>query len=85
MNKRQDKGSPLKKRPKARGVKTCTWTHDTTYGDVYDGACGIKWEFADGGPVENGVKFCPRCGGRVKLEVLPWKIRTPAIVPETWT
>jgi hypothetical protein len=45
--------------------KKCVWTRDTDYGDTYDGACGVKWTFEDGGPKDNGAKFCPRCGGRI--------------------
>lgn len=50
--------------------RTCTWTRDLDYGDVYDGTCGVKWEFQEGGPVDHGVQFCPRCGGRLELEDL---------------
>lgn len=46
-------------------VAACVWTQDTDLGDVYDGSCGIKWEFTDGGPRENNVIFCPHCGARV--------------------
>lgn len=43
----------------------CVWTPDEDYGDVYDGSCGVKWEFMEGGPAENGVKYCPNCGRRI--------------------
>ena len=39
----------------------CTWELD--HGDFgWGGTCNIYWAFEDGGPKENGVKFCPRCG-----------------------
>lgn len=48
---------------------TCTWTRDATYdGDIYDGSCGVKWEFIDGRPEDNGAYFCPRCGGRIVVQ-----------------
>lgn len=28
----------------------------------WDSACGEAWTFTDGGPTENGMKFCPYCG-----------------------
>ena len=52
-------------------TRQCVWTRDADYGDVYDGPCGVQWGFGDGGPRENGVKFCPRCGGRVKVARRP--------------
>jgi prophage maintenance system killer protein len=48
--------------------RECAWTRDEDYGDVYDGACSVKWEFTDGGPRENRTDYCPQCGGRIKLE-----------------
>lgn len=52
-------------------IRQCVWTRDADYGDVYDGACGVKWEFTDGGPRENEANYCPRCGGRVKVARRP--------------
>ncbi len=42
----------------------CVWTHDRNM-DSWDSACGQKWQFNDGGPAENNVRFCHGCGGRV--------------------
>ena len=47
----------------------CRWTipNDTYDGDVYEPECGADpWEFNDGGPVENKMRFCPFCGRRLK-------------------
>lgn len=52
-------------------IRQCVWTRDADYGDVYDGACGVKWEFTDGGPRENKANYCPSCGGRVKVARRP--------------
>ncbi len=42
----------------------CEWTQD---GEVWTGVCGIEWEFLDGSPAENDVKFCPKCGKQVEV------------------
>lgn len=28
--------------------------------------CGMPWWFEDGGIKDNGMKFCPNCGGNIK-------------------
>lgn len=39
--------------------------------DPYDGSffecseCGERWELTCGGPVDNNLNFCPRCGAEV--------------------
>lgn len=45
---------------------SCTWTF-SNYDDHWSGACGVEWIFPDGGPEENGVKFCPKCGKSVAV------------------
>ena len=40
----------------------CEWCVDDD-GVWYTG-CGHAWQFEDGGPNENGTKWCPYCGGR---------------------
>lgn len=44
----------------------CTWTF-SNYDDHWSGTCGVEWIFPDGGPEENGVKFCPKCGNNVAV------------------
>lgn len=40
----------------------CEWhLADEDFG-VWDSACGESWSFVDGGPKENGVRFCQGCG-----------------------
>lgn len=34
--------------------------------------CGMAWTFVEGGPQENGMRFCPGCGRRVTA-VEPWE------------
>lgn len=41
----------------------CDWCVDDD-GVWYTG-CGHAWQFEDGGPTENGTKWCPYCGGRL--------------------
>lgn len=44
----------------------CTWTF-SDYDSHWSGTCGAEWVFNDGGPEENGVKFCPKCGKSVAV------------------
>ncbi|WP_321878433.1 Lar family restriction alleviation protein [Paraburkholderia bannensis] len=47
-------------------ARECEWTYD----DVdfkWDSVCGESWVFNDDGPVENKVRFCHGCGGRVTI------------------
>jgi hypothetical protein len=47
-------------------VKTCAWQRED--GDIWEGSCGVSWEFMVDGPTENRVNFCPRCGGKIALK-----------------
>lgn len=33
----------------------------------YDADCGLSWSFVDGDMKDNGVKFCPGCGGAIEF------------------
>jgi hypothetical protein len=46
---------------------TCTWTQSADLGmpDTYHAPCGVAWTFTEGGPVENDMHFCPRCGNHI--------------------
>ena len=46
-------------KPKGKIAK-CKWKQDDD--GVYDSSCGHKWQFIEGGPRENGMKFCCYCG-----------------------
>ena len=39
---------------------TCTWTQNED--GVYETNCDNMFVFNDGGPVENGFRYCPYCG-----------------------
>jgi cytochrome c1 len=45
----------------------CAWAVDVD-SEAWDGACGAKWQFTDGGPVENDMRHCPQCGKRVATQ-----------------
>lgn len=55
----------------ASAPRQCVWTRDDDLDATYDGACGIRWGFVDGGPRQNSANYCPRCGGRIKLAKRP--------------
>jgi len=42
---------------------TCEWTADDE--GTWQSACGAAFTFDDGGPVENGQRYCHSCGSRV--------------------
>lgn len=48
----------------------CHWAYDE-HDYKWDSGCGEAWMFSDGGPVENGVKFCQSCGKPVLLAAAP--------------
>ena len=43
---------------------TCTWTQNED--GVYETNCDNMFVFNDGGPVENGFRYCPYCGLELK-------------------
>ncbi|CAI1502083.1 Uncharacterised protein [Serratia grimesii] len=48
----------------------CEWIYDAQ-DCKWDSGCGDAWMFCDGGPAENGVKFCQCCGKPVVLAAAP--------------
>jgi len=42
---------------------TCAWTEDRD--GAWETECGGIWEFPDGGPSENGARYCCRCGREI--------------------
>jgi hypothetical protein len=44
-------------------VGTCAWTADDE--GTWQAACGAAFTFDDGGPVENGQRYCHSCGSCV--------------------
>lgn len=45
----------------------CKWEYDE-FDDAYETNCGKYWQFNDGGPNENYVRFCHYCGRKIALE-----------------
>jgi hypothetical protein len=44
-------------------INECIWHQDDIGGDsVWETTCKRSFEFNDGGPEENGFKFCCYCG-----------------------
>ncbi|HEI9849576.1 TPA: hypothetical protein SLN67_002611 [Serratia marcescens] len=71
-------GEGTKSQPVSQGCKLnspeipdgCQWTFDE-HDSKWDSGCGEAWMFCDGGPTENGVKFCQNCGKPVLLAAAP--------------
>lgn len=45
--------------------KTCEWKYADNGDSEWFGKCGAVWSFFDASPLENGMKFCPQCGGKI--------------------
>jgi hypothetical protein len=53
----------LQQQMEAENAEQCEWRiSDEFEGDTWDGKCGAKWTFTEGGPVENDMHYCPNCG-----------------------
>lgn len=53
---------------------TCEWREEDPWGptsDTYATSCGELWSFIDGGPTENRVRYCHRCGKPVTVVPYP--------------
>ena len=46
---------------------TCHWqlTDPDFDSNTFETECGKMWTFVDGGVEDNGLKYCPYCGGKV--------------------
>jgi hypothetical protein len=47
-------------------MSECDWTYDPNT-CAWGTACGELWQFTDGGPEDNGVRFCHGCGKPVRI------------------
>jgi hypothetical protein len=43
-------------------MKTCTWSCGDPDMNLWN-TCGNEWQLTEGTPKENGMNFCPICGG----------------------
>jgi hypothetical protein len=54
-----------------RGATTkgheCVWRLENDESGTWGSACDELWSFIDGGPKENGVRYCHHCGRKVVL------------------
>lgn len=49
------------------GDPVCAWKRDDDY---WETSCGDAFQFADGGPGENNMRFCPYCGRALQVLAL---------------
>jgi len=47
----------------AAPTKVCHWTEEGNDMALWKGSCGVEWFFPEGTPDENGMHYCPHCGG----------------------
>lgn len=45
----------------------CVWTEEES-SEYWHTKCGNDFCFIDSGPKENGMKYCPCCGGKILVE-----------------
>ena len=45
-------------------VIDCTWEY-CEFEESWNTSCGKSFMVLDGGPAENGMKYCPFCGGKL--------------------
>ena len=57
--------------PDEGGARECVWTEDTD--GLWETSCGRSWTFIEGGPEENGVRYCHGCGKPVRIADEPNK------------
>jgi hypothetical protein len=51
-------------------ITKCGWSQDDSGSDCWHTGCGHAFVLNDGGPSENGMKFCCYCGR--PLHEYPW-------------
>ena len=56
----------LEEEPKSKTTAPCIW-RPTWEDDSYETSCGEKFVFTCDGPTENGMRFCPYCGKKLKV------------------
>lgn len=61
--------------PCATRKDVCIWTQDSD--GSWHTACNKTWEFIDGGPADNGARFCFHCGGVLLAEPFTKNERMP--------
>ena len=50
-------------------AETCLWRLEEDDYSLWEGACGVAWQFSnDCGIEENGMNYCPRCGKPIEVE-----------------
>ena len=49
--------------------ETCHWSYMDypASASYFEGECGVAWAMTDGGLEENGMNYCPRCGGAINF------------------
>lgn len=46
----------------------CNWLEDPE--GYWMGDCGVYWQCIGDGPEENGMRYCPRCGGEIRIVIV---------------
>lgn len=49
-------------------MKICEWYEDSGDDGLWISGCDLEWHFQEGGPLQNGMKYCPFCSGPLKVD-----------------
>ena len=54
----------LAEQPAPVQQEPCAWTRPDSdhMPDTWEASCGAMWTFTEGGPKDNDMHFCPKCG-----------------------
>ncbi len=48
--------------------RKCSWVYfENDIEEYWETGCGEKYSFNDGGLKENGVNYCFKCGGKIRV------------------
>lgn len=50
-----------------REPSPCNWIPECEESDIWETSCGELFCFIEGGPEDNGMKYCPYCGHPMEI------------------
>jgi hypothetical protein len=59
--------------------KVCLWSEDDPDWGTWNADCGMVWMLDEGSPEDNGMVYCPKCGGKLQQALTD----ESCIMPET--
>jgi len=50
-----------------REPSPCNWSPEDWETEIWETSCGESFYFIEGGPEDNGMKYCPFCGHPIEM------------------